>query len=222
MRSPAAFLCTISLLTVLAGCGGGGSPKPTADFTLAIAPSSVTISPGGPAQSFTVTASPVNGFTGNVSVALGGLPSGVTATPMTLSVAPGGLQQISVTAGSAAAAGIASISLQGTSGSLSHSITAGVTVSAATPPTTTNAALSASSFSFGNNLLNNKVTQSVVTVTNIGTTALSLNPAISGDPSYALVSTGSCGAQLAAAANCGVMVSYTPTVASAPEPKMRS
>lgn len=216
MRSPAAFLCTISLLTVLAGCGGGGSPKPTADFTLAIAPSSVTISPGGPAQSFTVTASPVNGFTGNVSVALGGLPSGVTATPMTLSVAPGGLQQISVTAGSAAAAGIASISLQGTSGSLSHSITAGVTVSAATPPTTTNAALSASSFSFGNNLLNNKVTQSVVTVTNIGTTALSLNPAISGDPSYALVSTGSCGAQLAAAANCGVMVSYTPTVASAP------
>ena len=43
-----------------------------------------------------------------------------------------------------------------------------------------------------------------------------MSPTLSGDPSYALVSTGSCGAQLAAAANCAVMVSYTPTTASAP------
>ena len=131
MQSRIAFLGAISLLTVLTGCGGGGSSKSTADFTLAIAPSSVTITPGGAAQTITVTASPVNGFTGNVSVAVGALPSGVTATPMTLSIAPGGLQQISVTAGPAAAAGSASISLQGTSGSLSHSITAAVTVNAA-------------------------------------------------------------------------------------------
>jgi hypothetical protein len=76
--------------------------------------------------------------------------------------------------------------------------------------------LSSSSYSFGNNLINNTVTQSVVTVTNTGTTALTMNPALSGDPSYALVSTGSCGAQLAAAATCAVMVSYKPTTASAP------
>ncbi len=108
MQSRIAFLGAISLLTVLTGCGGGGSSKPTADFTLAIAPSSVTVTPGGAAQTITVTASPVNGFTGNVSVAVGALPSGVTATPMTLSIAPGGLQQISVTASPAAAAGSAS------------------------------------------------------------------------------------------------------------------
>ena len=70
--------------------------------------------------------------------------------------------------------------------------------------------LSGTSFNFGNNLVNNALTQSVVTVTNTGTTALTMNPTISGDPSYALVSTGSCGAQLAAAASCAVMVSYTP------------
>jgi arylsulfate sulfotransferase len=229
MQSRNAFLCAISLITVLAGCGGGssnsnsgttgssgGTTTGSADFTLAIVPASVTITPGGAAQNVTVTASPVNGFTGNVSVTVGALPSGVTATPVTLSMAPGGLQQISVAATPAAAAGSATISLQAISGSLSHSITTALTVSPATPPSSTNAALSGSSFSFGNNLLNNTVTQSVVTVTNTGTTALAMNPALSGDPSYALVSTGSCGTQLAAAASCAVMVSYKPTTASAP------
>jgi arylsulfate sulfotransferase len=217
MQSSAALLCAISLLTVLTGCGGGGggSPKSTADFTLAIAPSALTITSGGAPQTITVAASPVNGFTGNVSVAVGALPSGVTATPMTLSITTGGLQQISVTAGPAAVVGNASISIQGTSGSLSHSVTAGVTVNAAAPLSTT-ASLSASSFNFGNNLINNKVTQSVVTVTNTGTAALTLKPALSGDPSYALVSTGSCGAQLAPASSCPMMVSYTPSTASAP------
>lgn len=215
MQSPTAFLCAISLLTVLTGCGGGGSPKSTADFTLVIAPSALTITSGGAAQTFVVAASPINGFTGNVSVAVGALPSGVTATPITLSVAPGGQQQISVTAGPAAVPGNASISIQGNAGSLSHSFTADVTVKAA-PPLSTTASLSASSFNFGNNLVHNKVTQSVVTVTNTGTAVLTLNPGLSGDPSYALVSTGSCVAQLAPAASCGVMVSYTPSTASAP------
>jgi arylsulfate sulfotransferase len=220
MQSRIPFLCAISLLTVLTACSGGGTSSSatteSADFTLAIVPASVTITPGGAAQTITVTASPVNGFTGNVSVAVGTLPSGVTATPMTLSMAPGGLQQISLTATSAASAGNATISLQATSGSLSHSITTALTVSPAAPPASTNAALSGSSYSFGSNLVNNTVTQSVVTVTNTGTTALTMNPALGGDPSYALVSTGSCGAQLAAAATCAVMVSYKPTTASAP------
>ena len=215
MQPRIVFLGAISMLTVLSGCGGGGSSKSTADFTLAIAPSSVTITPGGAAQTMTVTASPVNGFTGNVSVAVGALPGGVTATPMTLSMAPGSLQQISVTASPAAAVGTANVSLQGTSGSLSHSISAGVTVNAA-PPLSTTASLSASSFSFGNNLVNNTLTQSVVTVTNTGTAPLTMSPTLSGDPGYALVSTGSCGSQLAAAASCPVMVSYTPKTASAP------
>jgi arylsulfate sulfotransferase len=56
----------------------------------------------------------------------------------------------------------------------------------------------------------------VVTVTNTGAAPLTLSPTLSGDPSYALVSTGSCGAQLAATASCAEIVSYTPTIASTP------
>lgn len=220
MHSRISFLCAVSLLTVLTGCSGGGTSSNTTtgsgDFSLAIVPSSITITPGGAAQTVTLAASPVNGFTGNVSVAVGALPTGVTATPMTLSIAPGGLQQINVSASPAAVAGSAAISLQATSGSLSHSVTTALTVSPAAQAASTNATLSGSSFGFGNNLLNNTLTQSVVTVTNTGTTSLTMNPSISGDPSYAVVSTGSCGAQLAPAASCAVMASYTPTTASAP------
>ncbi len=220
MRSRFPLLCAVSVLTILTGCGGGSNSGSTAtgfgDFSLAIVPSSITVTPGGAAQAVTLAASPMNGFSGNVSVTVGSLPSGVTATPMTLSIAPGGLQQISVTASPAAAAGSATISLQATSGSLSHSVTTALTVSPVAPAASTNAVLSGTSFNFGNNLVNNTLTQSVTTVTNTGTAALTMNPTISGDPSYALVSTGSCGAQLAPAASCAVMVSYTPTTASAP------
>ena len=224
MKVHIAVLCAISVLTILTGCGSGGgsmstttagttgtTPAAAADFTVAVAPSTVTITQGGPAQALAITASPVNGFTGNVSVAVGSLPAGVTVSPMTLSLAPGGVQQMTVTASTAAAAGSANVALLATSGLLSHSVTAAVTVNA-----TTTAKLSATSFDFGNDLVNNVVTQAVVTVTNSGTASLSLNPALSGDASYALVSTGSCGAQLAPGASCPVMVSYTPTTASAP------
>jgi len=227
MRLFLASLCAVSLLVSVAGCGGGGnstnnaspagstSSGSSADFSLAIAPGTVTLIPGGAAQTATVTASPVNGFTGNVSVTVGSLPTGVTATPASFSIAPGALQQISLAASPAATAGNATISLQATSGTLSHSITDALTVSQAAAPTTT-AALSGSSFDFGNNLVNNTVTQSVVTVTNTGSGALTISPSLTGDSSYTLVSTGSCGTQIAPAASCPLMVSYTPKTASAP------
>ena len=99
MRSRFPLLCAVSVLTILTGCGGGTSGSTatgSGDFSLAIVPSSITITPGGAAQAVTLAASPMNGFSGNVSVTVGSLPGGVTATPMTLSIAPGGLQQISV------------------------------------------------------------------------------------------------------------------------------
>jgi arylsulfate sulfotransferase len=214
MQLRPALFCVFPLLAALAGCGGSATTTtpPVADFTLAVAPTTIMIAPGGPAQQITVTVAAVNGFTGNVSVTVGSLPTGITASPMTLSLTPGTLQQIMVTASSTATAGTASIALQASAGSLSHSATAAVTIA---PPSTT-ASLSATAFSFGANLVGNKLTQSVVTVTNTGVAPLSLSPALSGDPSYSLVSSGSCGAQLAPAASCPVMVSYSPAVASAP------
>ena len=88
-----------------------------------------------------------------------------------------------------------------------------------TPPpavTTTTVTLSGTSYDFGSNLVNNAISKTVVTVSNTGTIALSLNPSVSGTTGFALVPSGSCGSQLAAGANCPVVVSYAPTEPSAP------
>src|ERR1700722_13911747 len=85
------FLCAGLSAVSLVGCGGGGSKG---DFTLEVAPATLTVVPGGPAQTFTVGASPLNGFKGSVALTVGSLPAGVTATPMTLTITPGALMQV--------------------------------------------------------------------------------------------------------------------------------
>jgi hypothetical protein len=96
-------------------------------------PASVALVPGGGGQQISVNAVPANGFTGMVNVAVSGLPSGVTAQPATLSLAPGTAQTVTVTASASAAAGSAMVTLTGTSGALSHSATIAATI-AAPPP----------------------------------------------------------------------------------------
>lgn len=192
-----------------------GTAPPSPDFSLQIAPATVTLIPGGDAQILTVAATPVNDFTGTVAVSVGTLPAGVTATPMTLSLAPGTFGQVSVAASSAAVAGTASIAVTGTSGSLTHNASSALTVGTA-PVLTTTAALSTTSYDFGNNLVNNTLTKTVVVVTNTGSNVLSLNPALTGDSSYSIVSAQSCGTQLAVGANCTVVLIYDPTVSSTP------
>jgi arylsulfate sulfotransferase len=83
-------------------------------------------------------------------------------------------------------------------------------------PTTTTASLSAASFDFGNNLVNNPLTQTVVTVTNTGAAGLTMVPALSGDPSYSIATGTSCTQQLASGATCNVELNYDPKAASAP------
>jgi arylsulfate sulfotransferase len=80
----------------------------------------------------------------------------------------------------------------------------------------TTASLSTTSFDFGDNLVTNTITQTVVVVTNTGTATLTLSPALSGDASYSIVSGASCGQRLAAEANCEMVLNYTPTTPSAP------
>jgi len=96
----------------------------TPDFILTASPTSVSIAQGASGTS-TMTATPKNGFTGTVSYAATGLPSGVTASfagsVMTLA------------ASSSAAAGTSTVTITGTSGTLSHTATVGLTVTAAAP-----------------------------------------------------------------------------------------
>lgn len=218
MQLRTAVFCATLSLVMLVGCGGSGSnsqskssPPPTADFTLVAMPQSASLVPGGSAQAIVVSTVAENGFTGDVNVSVGSLPTGVTASPMTAALAAGAQQQITLTAAPNATPGTVNVSVQGASGALTHSLSASITVNAAS-----GASLSGASFDFGYNLVNNKITQTVVTVTNTSTVALSMNPALSGDAGYTLASSGSCGAQLAPGASCPVLVSYTPTTASSP------
>ncbi|MGP8269514.1 MAG: aryl-sulfate sulfotransferase [Terracidiphilus sp.] len=205
-------LLSLSILLVpcaaVFGCGGG----PGADFSLDAGPSMISVVPGGAAQTLSVTAEALNGFNGMVAVTIGSLPTGVTATPASLSLAPGALGEFSISASSAAAPGTASISITAVSGALTHMAASSLMV--AIPVTT--ATLSATAFDFGDNLVNNTLTNTVVTVANTGLAALTLSPALSGDASYSIAAATSCGQQLAAGANCAMVLNYTPTTASAP------
>lgn len=105
------------------------SPAPVPDFTITAAPSSLSLQSGGSAQTFTVTTAAVNGFSDSVNISLTGLPAGVTATPSTLSVAPGQLGQFTLTASTAAATTTgATITVTGAADSLSHTATAALAI----------------------------------------------------------------------------------------------
>lgn len=82
--------------------------------------------------------------------------------------------------------------------------------------TVTAASLSTSAFDFGSNLVNNTLTQTVVTVTNTGSATLKMNPILSSDPSYLINSGTTCGQQLIANTTCVVVLNYDPATASAP------
>jgi len=101
-----------------------------ADFTLAINPTSLTLTSGALGQGTAVTATAVNGFSGAVSVSVAGLPAGVTVAPTTLTLAVGTPQTLTLTAAANAVAGTSSVSVTGVSGALTHTATLTITVAA--------------------------------------------------------------------------------------------
>jgi len=80
-----------------------------------------------------------------------------------------------------------------------------------------NATISTNSFDFGNNLVGNTVTKSVVTISNTGVSDITLSPTLAGDPSYSIAS--GCGTTLAAGTSCSESVSYSPATASGSTPQ---
>ncbi|HMH05738.1 MAG TPA: protease pro-enzyme activation domain-containing protein [Terriglobales bacterium] len=102
----------------------------TPDFSLGGSPISVL----GPGQSgtSTITVSPTNGFTGTVALACSGLPAGATCAFVPPSLASG-TSTLTVTTSAATPIASSSITVTGTSGSLSHATSVSLTVSA--PPT---------------------------------------------------------------------------------------
>jgi kumamolisin len=124
-------------------CTGWGSPKTTGlinllaggsstpSFTLSDSPSSLTITQGGSGSS-TITVTDVGGFTGSVTLAASGLPSGVTAAFGTNPTT--GTSVLTLTASSTATTGSATVKITGTSGSLTASTTLALTVNSTATP----------------------------------------------------------------------------------------
>jgi hypothetical protein len=101
------------------------------DFTLALNPASLTIMAGAAGSQVSVTSTAVNSFSGRVTVAITGLPTGITANPATLNLTPGIAQSTTLTATLTAPAATPTVSFTGTSGNLTHSALLALTVQSA-------------------------------------------------------------------------------------------
>jgi subtilase family serine protease len=143
---------TYSAITGYDLCTGWGSPNTTgiinllagsatASFTLSDSPSSLSITQGSSGTS-TITVTDVNGFTGSVTLAASGLPSGVTAAFGTNPTT--GTSVLTLTASATATTGTSTVTITGTSGSLTATTTLALTVSATATPNFTIAASPAS------------------------------------------------------------------------------
>jgi uncharacterized membrane protein len=102
------------------------------DFSLSASPSSQSVAAGN-GVSYSVAVGAMNGFTGDVALSLTGLPASVgTAvfTPPTITSA--GNSQLAITTAATAPTGSYPLTITGTSGSISHSVS--VTLVVAPPP----------------------------------------------------------------------------------------
>jgi sugar lactone lactonase YvrE len=105
--------------------------NPAPSFTLGASPGSLTVVQGSSGTS-TLTVTKLNGFTGSVTLAASGLPSGVTATFGTNPTT--GTSVLTLKASSSATLGSAPVTIKGTSGSLTASTTIALTISCSPTP----------------------------------------------------------------------------------------
>jgi hypothetical protein len=140
---PTAILAVSVLL--LASCGGGSSssapppppPPPSSDFSLSVEESTVTTQQGGVSEFQTIQANSINGFTGTINLSFSGLPPGATATPSGSSsiILSGSSQSASfqLAAAQTTPIGSTTVTVTGTSGTLTHTQTFSLSVTKAAP-----------------------------------------------------------------------------------------
>jgi glucuronoarabinoxylan endo-1,4-beta-xylanase len=110
-------------ITTFVGTGSTVTPS----FTLASLPTSLAVTQGSNATD-TVSVTPVNGFSGSVTLAASGLPSGVTASFATNPTT--GSSVVTFAASSTAATGLSTVTITGTSGTTTASTKIALTVNA--------------------------------------------------------------------------------------------
>lgn len=102
---------------------------PAADFSLSASPTSRSV-PAGTGTTYAITITRTNGFAGAVTLSVGALPAGVTAS-FSPNPTTGTSSTLTISTATSTAAGTYTINITGTSGPLSHptSVTLVVTVS---------------------------------------------------------------------------------------------
>ncbi len=124
----------VALLGVLFMSAVAYAATPTKDFSLGVAPSSVSVAApvsGTSPASYTATVTPSGGFTGSVTLSMSGCPTGVTC-PASVAVSVSSTSAVSqalvAQVGSSARAGTYSLTVKAVSGKLSHSQTVALVV----------------------------------------------------------------------------------------------
>lgn len=109
----------------------GATPVP--NFTLSAAPASQTVVQGS-GTSYTATVTAQNGFTGDVSLTLTGLPSGANGVFSPTLVSGSGTSTLTITTAANTPAGTYPLTITGTSGLLVHTATVTLVVQSTNPP----------------------------------------------------------------------------------------
>src|SRR5262249_15390342 len=100
--------------------GGAAPPPPPPDFSLSVSPSSVSAQVGTTTAPVIISVNAQPGFSGSVTVALQGMPQGVTASPSSFSLSAGTSQDVTFSVPDFAMVGSSSVTVQGMSGEKSH------------------------------------------------------------------------------------------------------
>ena len=112
----------------------------TPDFSIAVGPSAQQVVPGG-AAAFTVTVTPVSGFTGSVSLSVGsesGFPTGVSSAGFSpASISGAGSSTLTMDTTTSTVPWSLSLTITGTSGTLTHTASTTLLVNMAPPASLT-------------------------------------------------------------------------------------
>lgn len=101
------------------------------NFSISASPSSQTVTVGGK-TTYTVSTSALHGFTGSESLTLAGLPSGASAAFSPTSITGTGTSTLTVTTSTSTPSGGYTLTIKGTSGSLTHTTTVTLVAAVAT------------------------------------------------------------------------------------------
>ncbi len=127
------------------------NPVAQPNFTVSASPSSQTVVQGSP-TSYSVSTTAVNGFGGTIALSItSALPSGVGTSFNPGSVAAGASSTLNITTASTTPTGTYTLTIQGTSGTLTHTANVTLVVNPVAPPNfTISAAPSSRSVTRGN------------------------------------------------------------------------